>query len=80
MSNDVSIVPSFSDLDLSEPILKALKDVGYETPSPIQAQIIPFILDGRDVLGQAQPAPAKPPRSRYQYCHVSISSNKIRRF
>lgn len=59
MSNDVSIVPSFSDLDLSEPILKALKDVGYETPSPIQAQIIPFILDGRDVLGQAQTGTGK---------------------
>ena len=59
MSNDVSIVPSFSDLDLSDPILKALKDVGYETPSPIQAQIIPFILDGRDVLGQAQTGTGK---------------------
>lgn len=59
MSNDVSIVPSFSDLALSEPILKALKDVGYETPSPIQAQIIPFILDGRDVLGQAQTGTGK---------------------
>jgi ATP-dependent RNA helicase DeaD len=59
MSNDVSIVPSFNDLALSEPILKALKDVGYETPSPIQAQIIPFILDGRDVLGQAQTGTGK---------------------
>ncbi|MCX7086773.1 MAG: DEAD/DEAH box helicase, partial [Methylococcales bacterium] len=59
MSNDVSIVPSFSDLALSDPILKALKDVGYETPSPIQAQIIPFILDGRDVLGQAQTGTGK---------------------
>ena len=59
MSNDVSIVPSFSDLALSDAVLKALKDVGYETPSPIQAQIIPFILNGRDVLGQAQTGTGK---------------------
>ncbi len=59
MSNDVSLVPSFSELALSEPVLKALNDVGYETPSPIQAQIIPFILDGRDVLGQAQTGTGK---------------------
>lgn len=59
MSNDVSLVPSFSELALSEPVLKALNDVGYETPSPIQAQIIPFILNGRDVLGQAQTGTGK---------------------
>ncbi|MEQ1637343.1 MAG: DEAD/DEAH box helicase [Methylococcales bacterium] len=59
MSNDELIIPSFNNLALSEPVLKALKDVGYETPSPIQAQIIPFILDGRDVLGQAQTGTGK---------------------
>ena len=59
MSNDVSSVPSFSDLGLTEPVLKALNDVGYETPSPIQAQIIPFVLEGRDVLGQAQTGTGK---------------------
>lgn len=59
MSNDVSLVPSFSELALAEPILKALNDVGYETPSPIQAQIIPYILQGRDVLGQAQTGTGK---------------------
>ncbi len=59
MSNDVSSVPSFNELDLSDPVLKALNDVGYETPSPIQAQIIPFVLAGRDVLGQAQTGTGK---------------------
>jgi len=59
MSNDVSTLPSFRDLALIEPVLKALQDVGYETPSPIQAQVIPFMLDGRDVLGQAQTGTGK---------------------
>jgi len=51
--------PTFSELNLIPPVLKALDDVGYETPSPIQAQIIPFVLDGRDVLGQAQTGTGK---------------------
>ncbi len=45
---------SFSDLGLSPSTLKALKDVGYEAPSPIQEQAIPFLLEGSDVIGQAQ--------------------------
>ena len=59
MSNDVSPLPSFRDLALIEPLLKALDDVGYETPSPIQAQIIPHMLQGKDVLGQAQTGTGK---------------------
>ncbi|HEY1044705.1 MAG TPA: DEAD/DEAH box helicase [Telluria sp.] len=51
--------PTFSDLQLSAPILKALKDVGYEVPSPIQAQTIPLLLEHRDVLGQAQTGTGK---------------------
>jgi len=52
-------IPSFSDLNLSAPVVKALKDVGYETPSPIQAATIPLLLEGRDVLGQAQTGTGK---------------------
>ncbi len=59
MSNDVSTLPSFRDLALIEPLLKALEDVGYETPSPIQAQVIPHMLQGKDVLGQAQTGTGK---------------------
>ncbi len=43
----------FADLKLSQPLLKALNDIGYETPSPIQAQAIPLLLEGRDILGHA---------------------------
>lgn len=49
----------FSDLNLSEPLLRILKEVGYETPSPIQAATIPILLDNRDVLGQAQTGTGK---------------------
>ena len=50
---------TFSDLGLDDAVLKALKDVGYETPSAIQAATIPLLLDGRDVVGLAQTGTGK---------------------
>ena len=50
---------SFENLDLIEPILKALKTEGYETPTPIQEQAIPIILQGNDLLGCAQTGTGK---------------------
>src|SRR3954447_10883023 len=50
---------TFSELGLSDAVLKALKDVGYETPSAIQAATIPPLLAGRDVLGTAQTGTGK---------------------
>ena len=55
----MSLDISFTDLALSAEVLMSLKDVGYEKPSPIQAQIIPHILNGYDVLGQAQTGTGK---------------------
>jgi ATP-dependent RNA helicase DeaD len=52
-------VTTFKDLGLSEPILQALSDVGYEKPSPIQEQAIPELLQGHDVIGQAQTGTGK---------------------
>ncbi len=49
----------FADLGLSEPVMKAVAAVGYESPSPIQAATIPAMLQGRDVLGQAQTGTGK---------------------
>jgi ATP-dependent RNA helicase DeaD len=49
----------FRSLELAEPLLKALEEVGYETPTPIQAKTIPLLLEGRDVLGQAQTGTGK---------------------
>jgi ATP-dependent RNA helicase DeaD len=50
---------TFAELGLSEPLLRALQDVGYESPSPIQEQTIPLLLQGRDVIGQAQTGTGK---------------------
>ena len=50
---------SFSDLGLSAPILKALAEEKYETPTPIQAQAIPHVAAGRDLLGIAQTGTGK---------------------
>lgn len=44
---------TFRDLNLSAPLLKALDEVGYETPSPIQAEAIPHLMEGLDILGHA---------------------------
>ncbi|MDZ4849060.1 MAG: DEAD/DEAH box helicase [Pirellulaceae bacterium] len=52
-------VPSFRDLELIAPLHEALEQAGYETPTPIQAATIPYLLQGRDVLGQAQTGTGK---------------------
>ena len=50
---------TFAELGLSRTTLAALRDVGYEAPSPIQEQAIPLLLEGRDVIGQAQTGTGK---------------------
>ena len=49
----------FQDLGLSAPILQVIEEIGYETPSPIQERSIPVLLEGRDLLGQAQTGTGK---------------------
>lgn len=50
---------TFDELGLSAPILEAVKDCGYETPTPIQEQAIPFVLQGKDVIGASQTGTGK---------------------
>src|SRR5207302_11041188 len=50
---------TFAELGLSPEILEAIHDVGYEHPSPIQEQAIPPLLEGKDVIGQAQTGSGK---------------------
>lgn len=50
---------SFEELGLPPVLLKALSDIGYETPSPIQARCTPLLLEGKDILGQAQTGTGK---------------------
>ena len=49
----------FEDLDLNPQILRAIKEMGFEEATPIQAQSIPAVMSGRDVIGQAQTGTGK---------------------
>ena len=50
---------TFAELGLSAPLLEALEHLGYQEPTPIQEQTIPLLLEGRDVIGQAQTGTGK---------------------
>ena len=50
---------TFADLSLAEPLLRALGEKNYTEPSPIQAQAIPYLLQGRDLIGVAQTGTGK---------------------
>jgi len=57
--SDISTPTTFDSLSLSKPVMQAINEIGYETPSPIQAQMIPHMTDGKDVIGQAQTGTGK---------------------
>ena len=52
-------VNPFEQFGLSAELVKAVKEVGYETPSPIQLKTIPILLSGKDIVGQAQTGTGK---------------------
>ena len=56
---DTYVLTKFTDLGLDKSLLKALADEGYDTPTPIQAQAIPGVMSGRDLLGIAQTGTGK---------------------
>ena len=55
----IDTITAFNQLALNKTLLKSLDEIGYENPTPIQAQTIPLLLDGRDVLGEAQTGTGK---------------------
>ena len=55
----VFLLTNFTDLGLAEPILRAISTQGYETPTPIQQQVIPAMMAGNDILGTAQTGTGK---------------------
>ncbi|OEU63533.1 MAG: ATP-dependent RNA helicase [Desulfuromonadales bacterium C00003094] len=59
MTEETLTITSFADLSLAPEVVRVIDEVGYETPSPIQAQSIPPLLAGRDLLGQAQTGTGK---------------------
>jgi ATP-dependent RNA helicase RhlE len=52
-------ITTFAELTLTEPLMQAVRESGYERPTPIQAQAIPYLLQGRDLLGLAQTGTGK---------------------
>ena len=68
--------PNFNDLGLSEPILRAISDAGYTTPTPIQAKAIPQVLSGGDLLAGAQTGTGKTAGFTLPILH--ILSQKVR--
>jgi len=75
---------SFTNLGLSEPLLKAIKDQGYDTPTPIQLQAIPTVIEGKDVLAAAQTGTGKtagftlPLLERLSQTHPRMGKKQIR--
>ncbi len=59
MTEETLTITSFADLSLAPEITRVIDEIGYETPSPIQARSIPPLLEGRDLLGQAQTGTGK---------------------
>src|SRR5690242_9637135 len=56
---DLDGSPDFSAIGLSPIVLAAVRDAGYERPTPIQAEAIPLVIQGRDVMGLAQTGTGK---------------------
>ena len=52
-------ITTFGEIVLSKKVLAAISDMGFEEPSPIQSQTIPLVLEGHDVIGQAQTGTGK---------------------
>ena len=62
---------SFENLDLIEPIQRALKTEGYENPTPIQEQAIPIILQRKDLLGCAQTGTGKTAEDFFKWLSIN---------
>jgi ATP-dependent RNA helicase RhlE len=69
---------TFSDLNLNELLLKAIKDQGYTSPTPVQAQAIPFILEGRDMLAGAQTGTGKTAGFTLPLLHILSHKKNIK--
>src|SRR5512135_1403044 len=72
-----SLLSSFGEFGLAEPILRALAQENYATPTPIQAQTIPLALSGRDVVGIAQTGTGKTAAFALPILH-RILANRIK--
>jgi ATP-dependent RNA helicase RhlE len=69
---------TFDELGLAEPLLRAVKEYGYTTPTPIQAQAIPVVLAGGDLLGGAQTGTGKTAGFTLPMLHRLMSKSAVR--
>jgi len=79
----LEIAVNFDELGLAAPILAAVKEMGYKTPTPIQAQAIPLVLAGRDLMAQAQTGTGKTaafvlPLLQKMVAHANTSTSPAR--
>lgn len=75
----IELMSYFDDLGLAQPILKALAATGYDTPTPIQQQAIPPLMEGRDLCGIAQTGTGKTAAFALPSLHHFATSEKPRR-
>jgi len=73
MTDETTSPVAFRDLGLPDAMLTVLSKIGYETPSAIQAQTIPLLLEGRDLLGQAQTGTGKTAAFALPICFLPAS-------
>jgi len=59
VTEEIEELPAFSALELSEPVARAVTELGFETPTPIQARAVPLLMAGHDLIGQAQTGTGK---------------------
>ena len=66
----------FNELNLIEPVLRALQQEGYDTPTPIQQQAIPVVLKGRDLMGCAQTGTGKTCAFAVPFCKTCTTAKQ----
>ena len=71
------VLVNFAELALMEPLLRAIQEEGYETPTPIQRDAIPHVLAGRDLLGCAQTGTGKTAAFALPILH-SLAGDRVR--
>ncbi len=74
-SEEIAELPAFSQLELSEPVARAIREMGFETPTPIQARAVPLLMAGHDLIGQAQTGTGKTAAFALPLIHKIDASN-----
>src|SRR3712207_7705164 len=71
-----SEITNFNELEVKDEITKAIADLGYEQPSPIQAKAIPVVLEGYDVIGRSEEHTSELQSRQYLVCRLLLEKKK----